>query len=505
MKEENNKGKSTFTLASFSKATSSMIATNEQAYRGEWSDRKNRPKVREYSLEEIEKIIDSGSIDAQIQLSRNYFYKNGFYRRILLHYATLLKYTGLLIPNPISNKPLSADFVSKRYFNAINFIDSANLPSFFESCSMIAVRDGGYYGVIQSIEKDNFSVLDLPSRYCASRFKDELGRDIIEFNVLYFDSIADVQARKEALQVYPDVISNYYWNYKKAKNKPSTYWVKIPADIGICFPFLDGRPAFLNMIPAAINYEQAVETDRERDLEEIRKIIVQKIPHLADGGLLFEPEEALEIHKGTVGMMKGNKNVDVLTTYADVDAIVSKTSKDSVSNSLQNSLNNIYSECGVSGQLFGTESNLSLPFSIKNDLALMMTLAHKFENFITRIINDNYANTNINFKYTILPITYYNDSEFMESTFKLANAGYSFLLPALAMGLSQKELSNIKDLETNVLQLDKILVPLSTSYTQSGSSEGAGAPEKTPDEKSPKTVANEKSLDKGGSNNGGTK
>ena len=143
MKEENNKGKSTFTLASFSKATSSMIATNEQAYRGEWSDRKNRPKVREYSLEEIEKIIDSGSIDAQIQLSRNYFYKNGFYRRILLHYATLLKYTGLLIPNPISNKPLSADFVSKRYFNAINFIDSANLPSFFESCSMIAVRDGG--------------------------------------------------------------------------------------------------------------------------------------------------------------------------------------------------------------------------------------------------------------------------------------------------------------------------------------------------------------------------
>ena len=59
--------------------------------------------------------------------------------------------------------------------------------------------------------------------------------------------------------------------------------------------------------------------------EEIRKIIVQKIPHLSDGRLLFEPDEDLEIHTGTVGMLKGNKNVSVMTTYADVDAIASKT------------------------------------------------------------------------------------------------------------------------------------------------------------------------------------
>ena len=64
---------------------------------------------------------------------------------------------------------------------------------------------------------------------------------------------------------------------------------------------------FLTVIPATIQYDDAVETERERELEEIRKIIVQKIPHLNDGQLLFEPEEAVEIHKGTVGMMKGNK------------------------------------------------------------------------------------------------------------------------------------------------------------------------------------------------------
>jgi hypothetical protein len=34
-------------------------------------------------------------------------------------------------------------------------------------------------------------------------------------------------------------------------------------------------------------------------------------------------------------MMKQNKNVSVLTTYADVDAIVSKTSNDNTSNTLE--------------------------------------------------------------------------------------------------------------------------------------------------------------------------
>ena len=92
----------------------------------------------------------------------------------------------------------------------------------------------------------------------------------------------------------------------------------------------------------------------------------------------------------------------------------------------------------------------------------------------------------------------------MESTFKLANTGYSFLLPALAMGLSQKDLGNVKDLENDVLKLSDKLKPLSSSYTQSSSDNKVGAPEKSPEEKAPKTIQNEESLDRqGGSDNAG--
>jgi hypothetical protein len=36
----------------------------------------------------------------------------------------------------------------------------------------------------------------------------------------------------------------------------------------------DGRPPFLNIIPATLNYDTAVENEKAREAEEIKKIIV---------------------------------------------------------------------------------------------------------------------------------------------------------------------------------------------------------------------------------------
>lgn len=488
-----------YDLATFKQINDNMIATNESAYGGYWSNRYNQTSLRDYSKEEIQRIINGNSIAAQKKLSRNYFYKDGFYKRIIIHYATLLKYTGLLIPIPSFGKKLTTPFIKKKYFNAMDYVDKINVPSFAENCMLRALIDGSYYGIIIEQSKDLFSILDLPGNYCTSNFKDVYGNDLIEFDVTYFNTIFDKQARKEALKTYPDFISNYYKDYKAGKVKSK--WVLIPADIGICFPMFDGRPLFLNVIPATIDYDDAVETEKERDKDEIKKIIVQQIPHLNDGGLLFEPEEAEEMHRGSVGMMKNNKNVSVLTTYADVEAILSRTTSDSTTNStLEKMINNIYYQSGASGQLFASNSNLALETSIKNDMALMMHLARKIENFITNLVNRLYGNTNIQFKYTILPITHYNEKEYIESSFKLANSGYSYLLPPLAMGISQRDLYCLKELENDVLNLGELLIPLSSAYTQSAEAGAPGAPTKKPEEKADKTVKNEVSLDKGGSN-----
>jgi hypothetical protein len=113
-----------FDLTSFSRAKDKMIATNEMAYKGNWdSVRKMVSRVKDYTPEEIAAIIQSGSLSEQQKLSRNYFNKDGYYKQIIIYYATLLKYMGLLIPNPSYGKNLSTSHIQKRYYQALDYVE----------------------------------------------------------------------------------------------------------------------------------------------------------------------------------------------------------------------------------------------------------------------------------------------------------------------------------------------------------------------------------------------
>ena len=512
-----------FNLTSFARAKEKMIATNEHAYKNHWDSVRSRmERLKDYTTEEVLSIITSGSLIEQQKLSRNYFNRDGYYKQIIIYYATLLKYMGLLIPNPSAGKNLSTSHIQKRYYNALDYVERMQLPVLGANIAQRALVDGCYYGIKVEGDKNTFQLIDLPSGYACSRFKDIYGNDVVEFDVSYFRTITDEEQRNAALSAYPKIVQKAWKQLSTGKRKSK--WLIIPKELGVCFPFFDGRPLFLNVIPATIEYDEAVATQRDHDAEEIRKIIVQKIPHLNDGRLLFEPDEAEEIHSGTVHMMKGNKNVSVLTTYGDVDAITSHNSAEKADSTLTRMEQNIYAQAGLSGQIFASTGSSSLETSLNNDLALMMYFANKLSRFITNLLNDTYSNSNITFKYTIMPVTYYNANSFADSTFKLVGSGYSALMPALAYGLTQKDLISIKDLENDVLKLGDKLKPLSTSYTQSSSdsnkekdsdeengdgkaSQGqpvktdineGGRPKKKEDEKADKTHKNEESLDKTG-------
>nr|DAE11588.1 MAG TPA: portal protein [Siphoviridae sp. ct2vX3] len=188
---------STDFISSYSKAQQKMIATSDNTYGTLGTSRaRYLERIRDYTPEKIERIITSGSLAEQQALSRNFFYKDGYYKQIIIHYATLLKYAGLLIPNPSLGKKLSTSHISKRYYNALDYVEKMNLPVFLTDCATRALIDGCYYGVIVQLDKQNFSVLDLPSGYCQTRYKDLNGDDLIEFDVSYFNSIVDLTAKE---------------------------------------------------------------------------------------------------------------------------------------------------------------------------------------------------------------------------------------------------------------------------------------------------------------------
>lgn len=485
-------------LATFKKQIDGMVAANDAAY-GKWKSGGYHCRHREYTIEDVQAIIESGSLAEKILLSNVMFDQDPFYQQIILHYATLPLYYGILIPNNKNGQSINSS-ATKPYYRALDYVEKMKLKSLLERCALKIIKDGCYYGILGESTKDNFALIDLPYNYCKTRYKDLAGNDLVEFNLSFFNSISDIETRERILKSYPKEIRKEFRKFQKGTRKEP--WMLLDPEYGVCFPmFESGIPMFLSMIPACMQYDKAVDNDLEKDAEEIKKIIVQKIPHNATTNeLLFEPDEAEVMHQGTVGMLSKNKNVSVLTTYGDVDAIVSKTTEGAGSDHITKMASNVYYKAGVSGQLFGMGSNSSVVLSVKNDMSKLIPMLEKFSNFVTNVINRNFANQNLVFNYTIFPISKYEQEDYVNLTFKLAQSGFSFLTPMVAAGLSQRDAVSIKDLENNILKLQDKLIPLESAYTQSSSGEGVGRPKQKEENKADQTIANEKSIE----NQGGT-
>jgi hypothetical protein len=122
-----------------------------------------------------------------------------------------------MIPNVAPGHKITDPSLEKRYYKALDFVEKINVPNLATDIALKALINGTYYGVITTLDKNNFAILDLPFKYCISRYKDINNNDVIEFDLSYFDSITDELARKSALAAYPLEIAKAYRKYNRNK------------------------------------------------------------------------------------------------------------------------------------------------------------------------------------------------------------------------------------------------------------------------------------------------
>lgn len=455
-------------ILTFKKAIKDMIATSKDAY-VKTDAKQARTRQNIYTKEQIRNIVDYGTAIEQAALSKFFFNTSGLYKRIILHYATFLSYSWILVPHLKNKKDKITDKKnSNLYYEASDFCTSFQIE---RKCTLFAkdiLVNGAYYGLIHDTG-EYVAIQDLPFDYCRSRYKNQQDIDIVEFNMAFFDSITDEALRKEILSTYPKVVQKGYYEYKhKGKNR----WIFLPAEMGIYFCYFEEKPFFLDLLPLLDDLEDYKEIDKKRNLQALKRIFVQQIG--VDGmKLVFEPEEAEEMHEGVIEMLQDNPDVDVVTTYNKIE-LLDLSSDDDEKTEINAVQNLIYEAAGISKELFCATTDAGLQYSLNNDLAMMMILGQRFAHFFTAILNMKFASKKMNFKLLILPISYYNKEEYTSKAKDLAAFGYSFLTPILSTGIDQTNLSDLKDLENDLLNLDETLKPLQSSYTQSNKAASVG-------------------------------
>lgn len=442
-----------------------MIGTNDGALvnsRAREAMSRNRFR-NSYTKEEINRILREGTAVEKAELSSHFFSISGVYKRIILHYATFLTYSWLLVPHMKKMGDKIKDKKNqKTYFDAAEFCSSFGIERKCAWFAKVVLVKGGYYGIIHD-SGSSIAIQDLPFEYCRSRFKNHQDVDIVEFDVRFFDQIREESLRKEILKTYPKIIQRGYKNYREKDDDP---WIFLPAELGIYFTLFEESPFFLDLIPLIDDLEDYKEIDKERNMLSLKRIITQEVPH--DGmNLVFEPEEAADMHAGVLDMLANNPDVDVITSYAKIGLLdLSGDADDKTEVSSAQQL--IYDSAGVSKELFSATTDAGLEFSLNNDLSMMMMLGQGFAHFFTALLNNKFGNRKMSFKLLILPVSFYNLDEYLSKAKDLAAFGYSLINPITATGIDQTSLSDLKAVENDVLELNEVLKPLQSAYTQSG-------------------------------------
>jgi hypothetical protein len=252
--------------------------------------------------------------------------------------------------------------------------------------------------------------------------------------------------------------------------------------------------------------------------QKLLKIIIQKMPLDKNGDLIFDVDEAKELHNNEVQMLGRAIGIDVLTTFADVDvADMADKNTTTTVDELTKVERTVYNESGVAQNLFNSDGNIALEKSILNDEASMYNLVLQFEGFLNDLMIPYNKNKKLTYKVQILATTIYNYKDMAKLFKEQTQLGYSKMLPQIALGQSQSSILANAHFENEVLNLVELFIPPMSSNTMSSdalsstkkksnskSSESntdgtisngeVGRNEKEDSEKSDKTIANRESM-----------
>ena len=458
-------------------------------------------------------------------ISEFFYAASGIYQTICNYFAFLYRYDWYIYPENVKETAKS-DKVIEEYTRLLQYLDRSYIKKLCGDIALKVVKDGCYYGYIVD-GVNGVQLQELPFEYCRTRYSVG-GIPAVEFNMAFFDDkFKDISYRMKVLKMFPDEFAKGYSLYKQGKlvndeiltwtseYRTSYGWYLLDPEFTIKFN-INGSdiPIFINSLPAILDLDAAQELDRKKQMQKLLKILVQKLPMDKNGDLIFDVDEAREIHNNAVAMLRRAVGVDVITTFADVESIdISDKNTTTSTDDLERVERQIYNAAGLSRNLFNTDGNLSLEKSILDDESTMRNLLLQFGIFFDKIVNRKSSNKKYNFRFMMLETTQYNYKEMAKLFKEMATTGQSKFMPAIALGHAQSSVVNLAYFENEILDLPSIMIPPMMSSTISGQEildmknqrnasknenpleeKSVGRPTKSDDEKSEKTIQNLESM-----------
>ena len=402
-----------------------------------------------------------------------YFYRtSGIYSRLVRYMAFMYRYDSFLTPY-VNGDNIKTEKVLDGFYKGLNILDNFKVKKTLGEIALQVVKQGCYYGYKVSTAT-GVVLQELPADYCRVRFK-RGNKPVVEFNMKFFDeNFRDMEQRVKILKMFPKEFSKGYVLYRQGKLPPlfqgdTVGWYMLDPEQTVKFT-VNGEdyPPFISVIPLILDLDAAQDLDRQKTMQRLLKIVIQKIPLDKNGELLFDIDEIQQLHNNAVMMLARAIGVDVLTSFADVSVEDMSDDSSVQTDDLERVERQLYNEAGVSQLQFNSDGNIALNNSILNDEATMYNMLLQFEDFLNELLEPlNKTPKKLQYKVQLLTTTIYNYKDLAKMYKEQTQMGYSKMLPQIALGQSQSSILATAYFENDILDLLHVFIPPVMSSTMS--------------------------------------
>lgn len=383
--------------------------------------------------------------------------------------------------NP-SDKSTDDSKMIESYYNTLLLLNKMGLQLEFLKVYVTCFIEDVFYGVCYFDEDSetypSMFFLPLPPEYCKIQGVWLDGTFSFSFDMSYFNR------NQEFLELWGEPFTSMWNEYQSSGVK----WVTVPQEYSVCLKFRAEDwetviPPFAGLLSSFLGLLEEEDVQAIASEEDIYKLLVMTLPLQKDSGIpddfLVDPQTAVDYF---------NKFKDSLPTFVDavlspvpVDPIEFNKDVSSDTTKVQKATETVLNTSGGAQILNSINLSTSAAFEavVKSDTefaisSLLPQTEAWVNSFVARYVD-------VPCKVKFFEVSTYTKKELRKDLLENAQNGLPTKLAINALsGFSELDSLALNYLETNVLKLQDTLIPLSTSYTQSGNQ--GGGQEKDADE-----------------------
>lgn len=411
------------------------------------------------------------------------------YKKIIEYYALMPLYSyNIEYDVPDYSKGANVkDFLSG-YQELCVRLDNMNLKRMGVQILSTTLRDGIYVGYTYE-DDDGFFISALDPKYCKISDITSGGTYVVKFDATYFNVGSNIEflygVDGNGEGTWDKAFVDGYENYVAYGN--AARWFELPIERTICvicgedpqMPLPYFLPVFVSLLDL-LDYEALIRSKAEL---ENYVLLVSKIP-LLNSDQVNDFAVDLDLVRATQDVIDEVAPSLAATCFSpcEIEPIFFNN-KNQVedTNVFSEALSNLFSSLGISEMLFNSDKggSVGLKHSIEVDMTLVFDFLTKIEANIQRYINLNISE---DFRFYFHRVTYFNKEEYNKELNSKATLGMPFKLDYATVDKSPRSVWNATFMEQAMGISDLWNKPLASSYTQSGSANDEGAPEKDPDD-----------------------